>query len=551
MKTRQKSATEERRNSVSDIKEYFQAQAKCSSPTMSNARKTTSTKSKDKEKERELREVRNNIKALIDNDGKLETSAKDPGSIGANANGGNVAFDHDKGNDPDNHDNSEIASGPNTPKLTSTATQTSEDEILKAIRELASKYQHVEEVLEDPKNGLSVQLAKTQEKVSGLYSDIHGAVSGLLVKMEKVTEKASDNANKIQQIQDSQSRMLALLDENKRVVKELKTMQGLVQKLSQKTTSNTLQVMDLTKRSMEQNIIIHGMDNSMELQDAREESPRFTKKERCKYAAIEFFKATMNVNLEVEDIYKAHRIGPIKQEKVRPMVLKLSYAAKDLIMENIGSLKGKSNPTTKQVYFISEQIPEGCTEVQKQCAGRAKVLRDENDKKPKQDRSSIQIVNNKILVDGQVHEPDVKPPQPSQLFVDAATQQNINLIQQTLIETPVEVVRNSEFLAIAAKVQSIQETNLAYIAVAQRYPAVDHIMMAYAFKEKDKVKTGFCDDEEYGAGTRIRRVLFEERAKDTAIFVLRKYGGIHLGFHRFSVIETLTKSALKLLKQEI
>lgn len=43
------------------------------------------------------------------------------------------------------------------------------------------------------------------------------------------------------------------------------------------------------------------------------------------------------------------------------MIVKLSYAAKDLVMENIAKLKGKSNPNTGQVLFISEQIPEGVT----------------------------------------------------------------------------------------------------------------------------------------------------------------------------------------------
>lgn len=254
--------------------------------------------------------------------------------------------------------------------------------------------------------------------------------------------------------------------------------------------------------------------------EREEEENRLPMKDRCKHSALKFFKEIMHLEIDIEDIWKAHRMGAARPNKVKPMVLKISYAAKDLVMENLSKLKNLSNPTTRQVYFISEQIPEGILEEKKQVNQRAKKLREINDQKPKADRQNIQVFNNKILIDGEITEPEVQTPKPAQLFLDAAHQTIVDQIQETIVETEPQTIRNSEFMAIAAKVHSIQEVNDTYIAVSQRYPSADHIMLGYAFKEKEVLKVGSCDNGEYGAGARICKMIFEQKSFDTAVFVL-------------------------------
>lgn len=119
-----------------------------------------------------------------------------------------------------------------------------------------------------------------------------------------------------------------------------------------------------------------------------------------------------------------------------------------------------------------------------------------------------------------------------------------------MVETEPETLRNSQFIGLAAQVKSTDQVRHLYTAVMQRYPATDHAIMAYAFKEtaSSTLKTGFCDDREYGAGIRLKKQIFETRARDTVLFVLRKYGGVHLGYNCFAVIESVAKKALQLLK---
>lgn len=353
-------------------------------------------------------------------------------------------------------------------------------------------------------------------------------------------------------METSQKKMATLLDENKRLVHELKTMQGLIQKLSQQSTSTAYQVLDLTKRGMEQNLIIHGADDSIEVEDQdrekRKEAPTYAFRERPKLSALKFFREELDLDFSIEDVWKAHRTGPFRENKTRPLIVKVAYKAKERIMENISKLKGRSNPKTGQVFFVSEQIPEGISEIKKQTTARANHLKEINEKKPKESRSKIQIINDKILVDGQLDMPEIQTPQPSQLlFLQPDEQRRVNLVQQKLMETEPETIRNSEFIAMAVKIHSLEELNAAYIAAAQRYPAADHVILGYAFRDDKSVKSGFCDDREHGAGSRIRKTIFELKARNVAVFVVRKFGGIHLGFQRFGVIEEIAKKAIELL----
>lgn len=232
---------------------------------------------------------------------------------------------------------------------------------------------------------------------------------------------------------------------------------------------------------------------------------------------------------------------------MRPLVVKLSYTAKDLIMDNVATLKDQSNPVTGQKYFIAEQTPEGIIEQRKQTSNRAKHLKSKNEGKPKQDQKSIQVINGKILIDGQIDQLEVTTPQPMNLFLNAEEQKKVNEIQQQLVETELKTSHNSKFRALAIRVNTIEEVNCAYVAVCQRYPMVDHAMMAYALKEQEELKSGFCDDKEYGAGIRLKKLLFEEKSKNLAVFVVRKYGGLHMGFNRFNTIENIARAVIQAL----
>lgn len=555
IQTRGRTASnQERRNSVSEITEFFQSKTKPVDSPMST-RKVSGKQAKEKEKERkkELKETRENIQKYLNQDKALNANANGNVQPTVNKNAEHVDAETLNQDSQDNVgaiNDKEIEK--DEKKSADCSTQTSEDEILKAIQELAAKYQSVDDALNNPRDGFISQLAKTQSRVATLHDDIHGAVSGLKVQLEKVIETAKSNSEKMNKLEDSQKKMARLLDENKRLVNELQTMQGLVQKLYQQANTNTNQILDVTKRGMEQNLILHRVDDTLEVNDAKEQTPQFAPKERCKYSAIKFFSEVLNVQIQAEDIWKAHRSGPYKQDKVRPLYLKVSYPAKDLIMEHVSSLKSKFNPKTNQKYYVGEQMPEGITEIKKQAALRAKALSEKNDKKPKEERSKIQIINDKVVVDGELHPPEIQAPQPSEImFLSQEKQNQVDALQSKIVQTEPETIKSSEFMALATKVHSIEDVKNAYIAVYQRFPSADHIMLGYALKEDRKLKTGGCDDKEYGSAIKIKNIIFQQKAKNTAVFVVRKFGGLHLGFNRFRIIEKVALQAVEILESSL
>lgn len=536
---RKNSNNQERRSSVSEITDFFNKSEKGKDKMSSKIKTRNASKSKDK-----------------GSNGEQETSKNQP------------EITHEaRGNSPDNtdnlteqdnplnheyeHEHEEIAKTSEAEiSLNNASTQTSDDAILAALKELQEKIVKVEEDIHQPKNGISDQLAKTSEKVSDIYTDIHGAVNGILVRMDHISNLATTNSNKITQMELTQDRITKMLNDSKKLMNDLQTMQGLVQKVTQQLHHTAYQVLDLTKRGMEQHIIVHGVDNSLELSDPKLDTPHFSARERCKHAFLDFCKQVMNIDLDIDDIWKAHRTGPYKEGKVRPMVIKLSYSANDLVMEKMGVLKGKKNPKTQQVYFISEQVLDGITETKKQVSSRAKHLKDLNNQKSPERRQKIQVFNDKILVDGELSLPEIMPPQPSQLFLNPESQRKVDCVQAKIMETEPITIKGSKFIGLAVKVHSLEEMEDAYIAAAQRYPSADHIMTAYAFKNKNnsKLHHGACDNREYGASIKIKNI-FEQKAKNTAIFVVREYGGVHLGIDRFRTIQKVALDALDLLLQ--
>lgn len=407
-------------------------------------------------------------------------------------------------------------------------------EVIKSLQEIKKTLNKMEDAIFDPKNGIEVQLAKTIEKVTEMHTEIHGAVGGRKVRLNKVENSVQSEENKRQVMEANLGRLAKLLDENKKITEQLALMQGMIQKFSQQGAATSAKITDLTKRGMEQNLLIHGVDETEGREDYRQ-------------SVIDFLQREMDLKVEHSDVWKAHRLGFKREAHVRPMVIKVAYHVKDQIMENLSKLKGKKNSTTEKALFICEQIPEAVAETKKQVSARLKVINQENDSLPPMQKKKVTVQNDKILLNGVIQDPEIVTPQPAELFLNMEQQTKVNQINKELVMTESTQVKNSEFVGLALRTNKIEEVKLAYKAAMQRFPSMDHVMMSYGLKEDEQVKIGHCDDNEYGGGLVIRKTMAAQKAKNTVVFVVRKYGGLHLGLDRFKSIEKVTLEALALL----
>lgn len=211
---------------MSDIKEYFQSQASgennsFKSPALGKQKDKTKDKDKDKDRGKSKPKQRGFSQEKSMDKDKNQVQLEDE----CNANGDQLTNHVDieaTSQGPNDSQSQDKINALETPEVSEMATQTSDDIIIQKLVSLQTKIDKLDETIEDPKNGLSSQLAKTNNKVDQIYSDIHGAVDGILVRLQQVTTSAKANADKLTQMESSQKRMLALLDENKRLVEELK-----------------------------------------------------------------------------------------------------------------------------------------------------------------------------------------------------------------------------------------------------------------------------------------------------------------------------------------
>lgn len=296
------------------------------------------------------------------------------------------------------------------------------EEILEAIRELSERFVKLEDVVNHPKSGIGAKMVGLTLRTDTIYSDIHGVVDGILVNMAKVKGDLADYKAKADHVEQAQDRFAKIIAENKKLKADLIMAQGLLQKYSQKIEAMDKKILDLTKRGMEQNLVFHAVE---EVANPKNES--------CYETLICFVKEFLEVEIDQEDIWKAYRMGVKRENRARAIFAKLSYAAKELIMDKVSLLKDKRN-IHGQVRFIAEQIPDGITEAKKRISKRASILRTAEEKKPMAERRDIKILGDKIVVGGELDKAEVITPQPFELFPGIEEQKRINNINRKIKE---------------------------------------------------------------------------------------------------------------------
>ena len=95
-------------------------------------------------------------------------------------------------------------------------------------------------------------------------------------------------------------------------------------------------------------------------------------------------------------------------------------------------------------------------------------------------------------------------------------------------------------MGFAMKAINLADLRLGYIKARKLHPLADHIAAAYLLP----FESGFQDDKEVSSGWRMLEILKETVPADTAVFLVRFYGGDKLGKRRFELIEQAVKEAL-------
>ena len=279
------------------------------------------------------------------------------------------------------------------------------------------------------------------------------------------------------------------------------------------------------QREIKPNLIIHGV-----IEDKEEDRESLFEKVNV------FFKTQMEIESKIE-IRDAYRLG---QGVARPILIKLCYSNdKAIIFENASKLKGKEN-VKKKLYFIHDDMSDEQTETRQfyRELNQENALREENDK------LQIKMRKGRITVNNEVIKQRVEPPHKADIL--RMSEDEMEEIRSTkLVPGPTHMEKNSEFLSYAVKVKNTDQVLKAYYKLRIKHADALHISCGYRFESAiGPFRQEAIDDKDYGIGRAILRTLKVKDESNIAVFMVRYYGGEHLGKRRFEIVENLADKAV-------
>ena len=297
-------------------------------------------------------------------------------------------------------------------------------------------------------------------------------------------------------------------------------MADIIIRQDQKITELADKVTDLQRRSMRKNIVITGLP--------------VKEKENCKEIAKNFFKDKMKV--EEPEIEVAHRLG---KGKSKPMVVRMrSIGQKSKVFGNVGNLKGIKNEQKKH-YRLDDQLPEKLAEKKRHLLYHLK------DAKTRTQGRKVTAVykRGELTIDQQPYQQQIFPPKPTDMLF--APLPIIKRSKELCIHEGETLIENaSKFIGYTVEVETIQDVNAAYYKIRRLHGRAHHVMCSYRLTEcVGPLNQDNIDDGEYGGSRNILQYLKSQEILNTAIFVVRYYGGAHLGPLRFQLITDAAKSS--------
>ncbi len=363
-------------------------------------------------------------------------------------------------------------------------------------------------------------MASLNRKMDNIGKCMYEPSDGIVPRVNYLTDQCDDATDRIR----------ALEHENATMKADMKVMFGLIQRQSEQITHMKSDIKDQAARSMSTNLIIHNYEYEV-VEGTRNLRP----------IAIKFFNDMLELTVEPREIYVAH-----KHSGENNIIVKVAYPLKEDIFAKISMLKGKKNSKDEKI-FITEQQPESVRAARRDIKDIKDEYEEKNKKIPQgQAKYKTEVKRGQLYINNEIYKNPVPPPQPIEIL-GIEEDELTRMENMQLIGVKPQGEKGSSFKGIGVKVTSVGEARRAYKRVKREYPHASHVMMAYTFKKTgDSSEYGKQDDGEWGGSFKILEVLKDKKVSNVAVFVVREYGGSHIGPKRFTHI---SESAVKVLKK--
>ena len=375
-------------------------------------------------------------------------------------------------------------------------------------------------------------------KIDALNTKLSNEKDGItpcLTKLEDAYEEYSalvdDLEGRIPTYTELNDRIAALEKNNSALSDELAVLKGLAQVHDKQITSTKDKVVDLTARSMANNITISGI-----LGDSKEEN--------CKQKVMDFFRDTVKVpDLQQNDVEVAHRMGKLLDTATKPrlMVVRCKFELRERIFSYTKNLKDVTN-ASGDGFYVKPQLPEPLLTQKRERDERFRSIQKANYLIPEEEkhrRVPVQIKNKTLFINKVPQKHHIFPPTVQDMF-NIDIEMDKKMAELKFVHSSTIKEKHSSFTGHAVNVKNSGDIKLAYKKLRLLYPKCDHVILGYAIKNH----TGYHDHGEYGAGQKVMNCITQRGHSNTAVFVTREYGGIQLGPRRFLYIERAARDAL-------
>lgn len=312
------------------------------------------------------------------------------------------------------------------------------------------------------------------------------------------------------------------------VREKVETLSNVIIRLEQKLEDSANKLIAFQARSMRKNLIISG------LEEPKNETPQ-----QLSQAVAQFLQQKLKAEAPVP-LKICHRLNYVDGSEYRPVIIKLANLEQKSLLLSLGpNLKGLKN-NKNRYYYLNEQLPDQLAEEKKY----AQTWIKENKSKQVGEQLQMKIYKNKLRINNEPYQKKVKPPSAAEILrLDPTEIESTKKALTVFGES--KMLETSEFISYASKVTTAEEVRIAYRKLRLKYPDATHITSAFRLEQPNgPYNQEANDDGEHAAGRSLLKVLQENQLTSVAVFVIRFYGGKHVGPARFDTIKQVANTAL-------
>lgn len=371
------------------------------------------------------------------------------------------------------------------------------------------------------------ECCKGTSKLIQMISKLQESVDGAMNKITSQEILTSNNSHRIEDLQDADQKIEQEVDDLTRELKEtkfqLRVVSGVVARQDQQIAILSQKILDMQKREMASNVVIAG------ILEVKQEKP------------IQIFNTFVTKGLEIQELIPANKAYRIGGGTNRPLLVELRHAEdKKKLFAKATKLKGKMNEKGGS-YFLTDHLPEEMNEERR----RTNELIAENRRKPTSHQLNMSISRGKLTINEEQYTKQISPPtareilEPDEKLFDKADE--LDIIKGGKVDR-----EKSRFVSYAVAVQDFEDIKAAHLKIRTKFPDATHISCAYRLPGANTpYNQDYVDDGEFGCGRTMLKVLKELRNMNIAVFMVRYFGGKHLGVARYDIFRDLAKKAVE------